>query len=155
MTTTPSTTDPGLLWGVHARFRGYLERLDDGRLEVSDGARIEDDQRIFFPAVEGEPGRFAGAVHFSGHHGMLAFTLARPRLSDGVLTVDDPFADAAPGARLGVVVVNETDGSTQLTEEGADLFLGTYPPGTSFDPLTVIPQWPTTMMQENPDDDRR
>lgn len=132
-----TTTQIGLLWGVHARLRGYLERLEDGRIEVSDGALIEPDQRIFFPAMAEEPGCFAGAVHFTGHHGMLALTLARPQLKDGLLTVEDPFPDSVPGARLDVVVVHETDGTTTLTEAGADLFLGTYAPGMSFDPVTV------------------
>lgn len=135
-----TTTVPGLLWGVHAPFRAYVQRIADGRTEVAGGARLEADGRVFFPDIDQEPGCFAGAVSFTGHGGMLALTLARPQLADGQLWVDDPFPDAAPGARLGVVVVDETTGATQLTDTGADLFLGTYAPGTSFDPLTATVQ---------------
>lgn len=152
MTRTTASTGSGLLWGVHASFREYLQRLSDGRTEVSDGAVLLDDGRVLFPALDGSPGRFAGAVHFTGHHGMLALTLARPQLTDGALTVDDPFPTADPGARI-AVVVHETHGSTRLTEEGSDLFLGTYPAGTEFDPLTVSTQPAAPVNQEHSDDE--
>lgn len=160
----------GLLWAFHEGFAAYVTRLADGRVDVDGGARLQSDGRILFPlgSVPG-PGRGtdpvlvgelrgSGAVHFTGHHGLLAVTLAEPAIVAGtgtpVLTIVDPFA---PGHRLAFAELGTVEpgsagpGSVpstvryagpRLTEEGADLFLGHYREGTPLAPLEVTPAAP-------------
>jgi hypothetical protein len=178
----------GLLWAFHDGFTAYVARLADGRIDVDGGARLRAAGRVFFPVVaedkerdgtghgrDGGPGpcagelRGSGAVHFTGHHGLLAVTLADPAVVEtegtAVLTIADPFA---PGRRmvfaaLGIAALGSTEPGTEpgaavpdsatpgvpsptvryaeprLTEDGADLFLGHYREGTPLAPLDVLP----------------
>ncbi|QCU79133.1 hypothetical protein E7744_14070 [Citricoccus sp. SGAir0253] len=174
----------GLAWAFHEGFAAYVSRLPDGRIDAEDGAAVLPDGRISFPSAAaagavaeggkadgasdgrepdgmaataaGEPVlRCRGSVHFTGHHGLLALTLAAPALearhvpdarptpaAGPVLTIDDPFE---PGTRLVLAELGEavrsgpvlTYPAPRLTEAGADLFLGHYREGTPLAPLAV------------------
>ena len=92
----------GLLWAFHEGFAAYVSRLADGRVDVDGGAQLQRDGSILFPFTPEAPALHGtGAVHFTGHHGLLAVTLANPAVvgtsSSAVLAVDDPFI---PGERL-------------------------------------------------------
>jgi hypothetical protein len=173
----------GLLWAFHEGFAAYVSRLADGRVDVDGGARLLSDGRAFFPfsadpgwrgssgqgssgqGSSGQGSRGYGALHFTGHHGLLAVTLAEPAIITGagttVLTITDPFS---PGDRLPFAELGEANrgaghpgvhepgaGGTGtapsalryaapiLTEEGSDLFLGHYREGTPLAPLEVLP----------------
>lgn len=149
----------GLLWAFHEGFSAYVSRLSDGHVGVSGGAQFRPDGRVLFPADDrcapagdrhttGMHTR--GAVHFTGHHGLLAVTLADPALVQeagrAVLTIIDPFAPdhrmvlASLGSRVpGPAPGLCRYGEPRLTEEGADLFLGHYREGTPLAPLEVLP----------------
>lgn len=153
-----------LQWAFHRGFSGYVARLPDGRVEAVEGAEVLEDGTFRFPASHDavtdtgperpRSHRFTGAVRFTGHHGMMAVTLSAPALEPPPpgagagagspwALIDDPFA---PGERMtlaGLAIpsgadVGQTSAAPQLTEEGSDLFLGTYPPGTPLEPLTLI-----------------
>ena len=157
----------GLLWAFHEGFSAYVARLPDGHVGVSGGAQLRPDGRVLFPAddrcapagdhsVPASDGsttgmRARGAVHFTGHHGLLAVTLANPAVVQeagrAVLTITDPFApdrrmvlaslgSRVPGPAPGLCHYGEP----LLTEEGADLFLGHYREGTPLAPLEVRPR---------------
>ncbi len=143
----------GLLWAFHDGFTAYVARLADGRIDVDGGARLQADGRVLFPfrtTAEGQELRGSGAVHFTGHHGLLAVTLADPAVVEtegtALLTIADPFAPgrrmvfaalglAGPGAAPSTVRYAEP----LLAEDGADLFLGHYHEGTPLAPLDVFP----------------
>jgi len=177
---TEAAAPRGLAWAFHEGFAAYVSRLPDGRIDAEGGATVLPDGRLSFPPatdgnaladggeVDDASGggeadgttstgtggpvlRCRGAVHFTGHHGLLALTLAAPAIEAGattgptpdpVLTIDDPFA---PGARLVLAELGEALGSgpvltypaPRLTEAGADLFLGHYREGTPLSPLAV------------------
>lgn len=103
--------------------------------------------------------RWAGAVHFTGHHGLLAVTLADLAIRftenarggiTGVLTMADPFA---PGSRMTLADLGTGERepgmaalrfpAPALTEEGADLFFGHYREGLVLAPLEVLAGTPT------------
>lgn len=138
----------GLLWAFHEGFAAYVSRLADGRVDVDGGAQLQRDGSILFPFAPDAPALHGtGAVHFTGHHGLLAVTLANPAVvgtgSSAVLAVDDPFI---PGERLTFAQLGEPAFRRAdcyplplLTEEGADLFLGHYREGTPLAPLAILP----------------
>ncbi|MCY1158061.1 MAG: hypothetical protein MOP51_1083 [Citricoccus sp.] len=138
----------GLLWAFHEGFAAYVARLADGRVDVDGGAVLQPDGRVLFPVAPDRPALHGtGAVHFTGHHGLLAVTLANPAVlgtgSSAVLAIDDPFT---PGERLAFARLGEPASGRaacypvpHLTEEGADLFLGHYREGTPLAPLQILP----------------
>ncbi|GAA4105540.1 HtaA domain-containing protein [Enteractinococcus coprophilus] len=136
----------GLAWGVHRPFREYIHRLADGHVAVHDGAQMLESGETLFPLdVESAAPRelpFAGSLEFRGHQGMMAVTVAHPRLQrEGErwwLTIADPFE---PGARMSIVEVvfqDDATGITRLTESGTDLFMGNYTDSTVFDPIRIV-----------------
>ncbi|HRO31377.1 HtaA domain-containing protein [Citricoccus sp.] len=143
----------GLLWAVHEGFVAYVSRLADGRVDVDGGAVRQPDGSILFPlAPDGPALHGTGAVRFTGHHGLLAVTLANPAVlgtgGSAVLAIDDPFT---PGerlafARLGAPASGQAAcyPAPTLTEEGADLFLGNYREGTPLAPLRIQAHSTTT-----------
>lgn len=144
----------GLVWAVHEGFVAYVSRLADGRVDVDGGAVRQPDGGILFPlAPDGPALHGTGAVHFTGHHGLLAVTLANPAVlgagGSAVLSIDDPFT---PGERLAFARLGEPASgqaacypAPRLTEEGADLFGGHYREGTPLAPLQIqIHARPTT-----------
>jgi hypothetical protein len=159
----------GLLWAVHEGFAAYVSRLADGRVDVDGGAVLQPGGGVLFPFTPDAPVLHGtGAVHFTGHHGLLAVSLAEPAIStdtgSAVLTIADPFSpghrlafaelvefgEAAPEAdgpamhEPGATGTGTTPGALRyavprLTEEGADLFLGHYREGTPLAPLAILP----------------
>lgn len=135
----------GLAWGVHAPFREYIQRVPDGHIAVRHGAETLESGETFFPfdadASTAHELRFVGSLEFGGHNGMMAVTVQQPWLQhDGEhwwLTIVDPFE---PGSRMPIVAteMHDADGTTRLTEAGADLFMGNYTEGTLFDPMRIV-----------------
>ncbi|WP_175956364.1 HtaA domain-containing protein [Schaalia sp. Marseille-Q2122] len=86
-TPAPQLTAPNLNWGVRKQFRSYLKGLAQGSWTLSEGATGE----FTFPSVKDagvdlakyEGSRFAGKVHFVGHHGLLDITIANPEILRG------------------------------------------------------------------------
>ncbi|RRC94509.1 HtaA domain-containing protein [Schaalia canis] len=82
--TTPQKFSPTLTWGVREQFRSYLKGLAKGSWTLSEGATGE----FNFPSPKGvgvdlanyAGSRFAGKVHFTGHHGLLDITIANPEI---------------------------------------------------------------------------
>jgi hypothetical protein len=144
----------GLLWAFHPGFAAYVARLADGRIDVDGGAQLQPDGGILFPFTPDAPALHGtGSVHFTGHHGLLAVTLANPAVvgtgSSAVLVIDDPFN---AGERLAFAQLGEPASrqaatapapacylAPRLTEEGADLFFGHYREGTPLAPLQIHP----------------
>lgn len=145
----------GLLWAVHHDFLRYMSRIEDGQVAVVDGAQQLPDRGFRFPVVD-EDGtaahdgaaeqvaRFRGAVACTGHHGLLAVTIAAPSLirhdeSMAVLGIDDPFAPGQrmPMAELQASPQDPAQFTAVLTEEGADLFQGVYPTGMALAPVRL------------------
>ncbi|MBB5750326.1 HtaA domain-containing protein [Micrococcus sp. TA1] len=150
----------GLLWAVHEGFVAYVSRLADGRVDVDGGAVLQPDGSILFPlAPDGPALHGTGAVHFTGHHGLLAVTLANPAAlgtgGSAVLTIDDPFT---PGERLAFARLGAPASGQAacypvptLTEEGADLFGGHYREGTPLAPLQIQIQTHSTIAPADQD----
>lgn len=149
-------TESILCWAFQRSFVDYVARLPDGRIAAADGAEILGDGSFAFPAVEvydgsaesaetaeAGPGArcFAGSISFTGHHGMMAVTISAPALLPGaqidgpeLLMIDDPFE---PGQRMALATVAPSSAAPRLTEQGADLFLGTYPQGMAMEPIVL------------------
>lgn len=144
----------GLRWGVKNSFVAYVEKMRDGAVFVADGATRLDDGAFYFPFQDethterGSVRRFLGAVHFTGHSGMLAVNLSGIEVTEtsagAVLSIAD---ELSPQGRLTLVQLGEAEeGVTSsgvtypapvLTDEGADLFFENYPAGTAFDAVTL------------------
>lgn len=136
------STTAGLIWPIKQTFVEYIEIMNDGDVRTDGGARRIEDGSFFFPLVaETSRGQeFGGVVHFTGHYGMLALSIADPHLVRGpqrtMLTVADPDADD------GRLAFAEVDDSTdafvpRLTRDGADLFFDNYRAGTALDHFVV------------------
>lgn len=139
-----------LLWAVHLEFLRYMQRIEDGQVSVRDGAERLPDGRFRFPVdADGgtQPGtalRFRGSVSCTGHHGLLAVTIAAPELiarenESPALSIDDPFA---PGQRMPLAHLRPSPQdahlfTAHLSDEGADLFQGVYPPGMALAPVRL------------------
>jgi hypothetical protein len=139
----------GLRWGFKASFRTYVERMA-GSIDVSSPA-VGTEGNYFFPFVgrdvDAEHGatlvRFAGAVAFRGHGGLLSLTIAFPTLvfhgPATTLSIADP-RDPSTLLPLADLAAPETEGPipAALTAQGSALLRGTYPAGTELDPLTLL-----------------
>ena len=146
-----------LLWAVHGDFLRYMSRIGDGQIAVIDGAEQLPDGGFRFPvmgptdapddsavgqcAQSSDSTRFRGSVVCTGHHGMLAVTIAAPELlrQEGatVLVIDDPFSpgERMPMAHLRPSRQDPRQFATRLSEEGADLFQGVYATGMVLAPV--------------------
>ncbi|OMH36840.1 HtaA domain-containing protein [Tersicoccus sp. Bi-70] len=142
--TRTSSSSSSLIWAFHADFTAYVERLADGRVDVSGGVERTADGRFRFPAGS------TGAVHWTGHHGLLAVTLADLVIEQteggASVTIADPFAGPSPrGERMVLADLGEPEETgtgrryTRLTlaESGADLFMGHYPAGLPLAPIEI------------------
>ncbi|MEV7420783.1 HtaA domain-containing protein [Streptomyces sp. NPDC089919] len=151
--------DGAVDWGVRRTFREYVTGpVTGGRWTLADGA--QDGGALFrFPRGAGgyDPAKrlltaqFAGAVRFTGDHG-LDLTLAAPRVrieaGRGTLSADVTAAGTrrtavplvtfyAPRLTPVAGLVAVTEAPARLTAEGAAAFGGRYPAGTEMDPVTV------------------
>ncbi|MCM3332451.1 HtaA domain-containing protein [Kocuria palustris] len=140
-----------LLWAVHHDFLRYMSRIEDGQVAAVDGAQQLPDGGFRFPMADDaddsaaeQVARFRGAVVCTGHHGLLAVTIAAPSLirhdeSMAVLGIDDPFAPGQrmPMAELQASPQDPAQFTAVLTEEGADLYQGVYPTGMALAPVRL------------------
>jgi len=160
----PGHPPAGLTWGVKQSFLRYLAGLPDGGHAASGGAYLSENSFFTFPphpdseqTIAGEL-RFRGAVHLSGHAGLLQVLIADPRLvlreTGALLTIANRI-DAPDGSEripLADLEINDSYSTRQglvlplisasLTTAGCDLFGGHYPPGESLDPIFVFAPQP-------------
>lgn len=130
---------------MHRQFRDYIERMSDGSIRASNGAQLLDTGEAFFPLdaydATNDALRFAGTLEFTGHHGMLAVTVQNPRLQQGptgtTMTIVDPFDQSQRMDLVAVELKNDGTGTTRLTEDGTDVFMGNYPVNIAFDPVRI------------------
>lgn len=148
-------------WGVKASFRSYVE-MGGGEITPADETRREaDGSFVFAPAgdatlsldAEDRPAgeaRFAGAVKFFAHGGMLNITIMDPALEiaggKAVLTVVDTYHLPDRSRRLEIAnldlagAVREGDElviPTLLTIPGMQLLGDAYMPNTPLDPVRL------------------
>ncbi|MBO9577415.1 MAG: HtaA domain-containing protein, partial [Microbacteriaceae bacterium] len=166
-------TDARIDWGFKASFRAYItSSIAHGDWTTSGGADYATPNFIwsggsgtFDAAATGGEVAFPGAVHFTGHDGMLDSTFSNLRLrfsdaSSAVLVVDyigvsmdEALAGSStPTTYPGVPFVALALGSgargdsgstttftavpTSITGDGSAAF-GSYESGTAFDPMTI------------------
>ena len=135
-----------LVWSVKTAFAAYVERMADGRVDVSDGVVAASDGTFVFPSESLSSSRwqFGGSVEFTGHSGLLSLPISRPaieRRSDRLmLTIDDEEVGRLDFATLAEPLPTSAGWIVEevlLTDDGADLFFDSYRRGTEFDRLTV------------------
>lgn len=164
-----TVTGGNLNWGIKTSFRSYVNGPAAGSITPSDGATANADGSFDYQPGSGTyaPGAavdatFGGQVFFTGHDGILKFTLADPQVSyDGAAGI--LYADVVSSAPFGPDAGKETSypnvdfatldlsgvspvdhGSklsvsgipATLTEHGAAAFAGFYPAGTALDPIS-------------------
>ncbi|UOQ57527.1 HtaA domain-containing protein [Leucobacter allii] len=136
-----------LIWPIRHSFVRYV-RTVGGEIHLSDGAREGSDGFVFPQAVDCSPvgsgtgTRFAGAIRFVAHGGLLDVTVANPsvRLIDGSGAID---IDQGDGVRFEFGRLNEGEGSDvatatiRMTVTGARLLGDVYSPGDFLDPMRV------------------
>lgn len=176
-TVSPTTVDSAasceitggtLKWGVKESFRSYISgSIANGSWEASDGATYEtpdfewsNAKGSIDPATGTGRVSFTGAVHFTGHDGVLDLTIANPTIEfegDGRAAL---MLDARSTDTTGEVVVDEdaqwvgdmtvpdpiapsenaltlSDQGAVLTSEGAKAFAGFYQAGVDLDPINL------------------
>ncbi len=166
-----TVTGGNLDWGIKTSFRDYItNRAPNGSITPSGGATTNDDGSFDYRPGSGSytPGgavdaTFGGKVFFTGHDGILKFTLANPRISYtgdvGILYADvvssSPFGPDAGKetsyrnvdfATLDLSGVSPVDNGSNLsvaeipatlTENGYVAFAPDfYPAGTALDPVS-------------------
>lgn len=134
-----------LEWGVKESFVAYIEALPDGLIEARNGAaRREDVFVLSGQRMDDDSFRFIGTIHFYGHHGVLDVTLDEFRLESSarrlvlsaeVSGVRIPIAELTNVAADGGAILDSD--SVTLTDDGAAVLGGVYPPGASLAPLTI------------------
>ncbi|CAN7383049.1 HtaA domain-containing protein [Microbacterium foliorum] len=152
----------GLVWGVKASFRRYIQTLKDGAVHAAGGAALTGDGEAYFPIAPDAPVKrlahigevqFQGKVTFTGHEGMMQLVIARPaillRPARTLLIIDDAAESARQDGRVALLELQPTrpvvhvavgewiEIPATLTAEGAQLFNGTYSAGQSLDPLHI------------------
>ena len=177
-TVTGGTLD----WGVKESFRAYISgNIAHGSWDTSDGADYETPNFRWSGAtgeIDPETGdgtvSFAGAVHFTGHDGVLDLVLANPRIEfedgEAALLIDsksnDMEGNLAVDAKqqwVGDVTVKDpiapkgdqlelADLPAKLTNEGAKAFAGFYEAGAELDPLSLSLEFEGCASTANADD---
>lgn len=102
------------------------------------------------PAGDADAFEFDGIVRFHGHFGMLVAELAEMRIVRGENGWTLSFVDGEEGRVEAFTLEGEPERSdgdggeklawatVSLTAAGSEIFGDHYPPGTAFDPLTVV-----------------
>lgn len=139
-----------LEWGLRRTFLAYVSALPDGSIAVD--APAEFDGEVFrLPGSWTGRGecRFDGVLRFFGHAGVLNVELedlraewigaskAEGRITASVGGVRIPLADFSEPAH-GVEGAT-TYRTVTLTDDGAAVLGGVYPPGAVADPVTIRP----------------
>jgi len=145
--------DEGLSWAIKRSFARYVSGLPDGRLHLSDGARAGRGDQLFFPPRGDGLGVnhlvFDGLVLFTGHMGLLAVPIERPRLqlataehSGQILT--EHGGEQRPFATFDWRVEHASNGQAligtqvRLTADATVLFAGIYPENEALEDFTVF-----------------
>lgn len=133
----------GLRWRIKDSFVSYVLGRAGGRYALADGAELLADRYFGFPCADGAEHtapRFAGAVAFSAHGGMLHVALCDLALrTTGDLLELTANVDGEPAA-IATLDRTATAGTwigavPRLTEAGRALFGGVYEVGEGLDPL--------------------
>jgi hypothetical protein len=150
--------EPGLYWPIKLRFRAYVEHLDDGVSAAGRGATdLGRTYRFSVGDIDvSEPSylraAFVGEVRFRGHHGMLLVSVRDPAIEvrDDKLsvTIAYPWLAEGPVDRLEIARADacghlRTDRGVEitaarLTDDGSELFGGTYRTGEPLDDMTIV-----------------
>jgi len=163
----PRADRRALTWAVKASFLGYVNRMRGritlvkpaypaaagfafpyapAAYRAEGGAAAPDAGERALPAAELA---FTGGVAFSAHGGMLDVTLAEPVLvfdDDGTLLTVADMRRPGTGIRAVIATLASTPPAPTdetialvplLTQDGAALFGGVYPPGEAMDPLFI------------------
>lgn len=163
-----TVSDGTLKWGVKESFRSYISgSIANGSWETSDGADYEIPEFIwssptgsFDPETGTGSVSFTGAIHFTGHDGVLDLTLANPTIEfegdgkaallvdakstdvEGETTVDaeqEWLADLEVDDRLapayGTLDLSEVPAT--LTNSGVGAFADFYDAGADLDPVKL------------------
>jgi hypothetical protein len=134
----------GLVWGIRAGFRDYLENLEDARVEL-EGVVLTPDG-FLFPV---DPvGLFAGSLHARAHGGALEVRFAEPAIeqtADGVVLSADLGDGRRHVARLldvadAAILTAEGGVATDvaLTLDGSSWLGGVYAPWARMDAVHVL-----------------
>lgn len=153
---TRESIEPGIYWGVYESFISYIMGNPDGQIYGDDGIETDGRGQFRFPvdsfSCTADEWRIGsqGVLQFVAHMGMLNIAVARPELiltrSEGVLTIDGgkrgrvPLATVAsrPPSLLEDKWLVFPPLSVTLTDEGAELFGGSYETQTEFDPVRIV-----------------
>jgi hypothetical protein len=134
----------GLVWGIRAGFRDYLDSLDDARVELV--GVIPTPQGFLFPAHAS--GAFGGSLHARAHGGALDVRFAEPALEqtpDGVVLT----AELGDGRRHVARLLDVADSAAftaeggvatdvALTLDGSSWLGGVYAPWARMDAVHVL-----------------
>ncbi|WP_169253641.1 HtaA domain-containing protein [Brevibacterium sp. 'Marine'] len=154
---TPSAhrrADVGFAWAVKSSFVNYIRSSHDGSIEIDDGAAITPSSEFHFElesvGADRSLGQFAfnGEVRFRAHLGFLSIDLRNPRIvmrrETAELAVEDGDGGWLHLAHLSLPEpINEgavtmwAEAPATLSEEGAELFGGSYSAGEQLAPLTM------------------
>ena len=146
-------TDGALSWGVKESFRAYISgSIANGEWETSDGAAYETPDfhwtggtGSFDPETGTGSVSFAGAVHFTGHDGVLDLVLANPTIA---------FEDDGGAALLLDAKSNDMEGDVAVDTEQewvGEIVTGTEPPRRAPSPSrTRRPRSPTPARRRSP-----
>lgn len=131
-----------LNWKIDPHFLAYVSGLPDGSIDVQQPAEHTNGYYIF-PEATIQPGRmqFSGAIHFSGHGGLLDVLFQDPAFE----TTEDGSVLRVTGSEERVPFLNlkdigKTPGTTYaatLRGEAIHWFAGVYAPGRPFGQVTI------------------
>ncbi len=148
------TTGVELEWSVRGSFLAYVERLPDGTIEATDGARHTG--RAFLLPGRSEPGggfAFDGTLRFSGHFGLLDVELRELRIDRAIDGDGGGLSATVSGGRYAIArldqLARDDDGMTRsdsvtFTDDGAAILGGVYSAGAEAAPVVIRPAIPGT-----------
>ena len=134
-----------LEWGIRNSFLAYVDSLPDGSIRADAGA-VREGNVFRLPGLRRSAREyiFEGALHFFGYAGILDVSFDDIQLS---LTRDlGEVSASVDGTRIRLVDLAEPEtlvpgtivyNTATLTDDGAALLGGVYPPGAPADPVTI------------------
>lgn len=141
-----------LSWAIHESFLAYVEQqVPDAEISCSGGAYRDADGGFCFPQeLGGSSGelRFRGAVHFTGHGGMLDMRIEDPRIelrgSTRALSVVDAVDEISRIDFAEVIAVPRAAGDEEpavfdarINAFSSQEMGGVYPPGSDMARIVV------------------
>jgi hypothetical protein len=148
------TSTPGRLrWAVKKSFIDYIRGLDDGAIEVFDGAEHLGETFVFTGESSDDSGLlFGGGIRFTGFAGMLDVRLVDPMIETsqkGDYTLTAMVGAASIAARAPIATISGAgdfrpgqpwSAVPQLTFQGVRIFGDVYQVGADLAPLVVEPE---------------